>query len=340
MRIRLLPHPALCLLLFCSYFPLSFAGQTHLSKTLDVKNNSPIISLFSLPRADFYPSNKPGTRTLESSFEITNYISSTSKQGDFLLIDGESWSLNSKLLYQYNHQLQIGLSTKWIKHGKGITDRFIYHFHDILQLPQNGRSDEYHERFFWSFYADSQEVLTVRDDLSAWGDTELSLAWQPPELNNTQFNAFLKLPTGDYQQQTGSERVDFSLSFAQQNPDWFSNRNSLNTSSIAFWYGAGLGYTSKVTELSKFTQNILNFSLRTGLAWLVSANWQVKAQIDTHSPLFKTELRELGWFPLQFTIGTDYKVTEDATLNLMIVEDLRPRSAPDVIFSTGLSIKF
>ena len=296
--------------------------------------------LFSLPKADFSVPEIRGTRSLKTSLEISNYISKTTKDGDTLYIDGESLKIQNKLSYQYSKQVRVAINTSWIKHSDGISDRFIYHFHDLLGLPQNGRSDAYHDQLYWRFYSDNETVLSLDQERSSWGDTELSLTWQPQQLERTQLNLMLKLPSGSYTNQTGSEGIDIGFSLTQQNPEWLSDRTILEQQALAFWYGAGLGFTSHVSKLSKFDQNPINFSLRTGLAWLVSADWELKTQLDTHSPLFNTELRELGWFPLQFTLASEHHLTAKTSLSFMIVEDLRPRSAPDVIFNTSLALRF
>ncbi|KZY95332.1 hypothetical protein A3743_23910, partial [Oleiphilus sp. HI0072] len=307
------------------------AAQTYNSETIDARNNSPIAMLFSLPRASFYPNEQIGSIHLQSDASLTNYISTTDKNGDYFRIDGETWRFRNTVSYQYSQQLRILVDASWIKHGGGLGDRFIFHFHDALALPQNGRSDKQHDRFNWTLYSENQQVLSFQREASSWGDTEVSFAWKMKEISDTQYNATLKIPTGNYTNQTGSEAFDINFSITQQNPEWFKRRNFFEQTKLSLWYGTGLGYIGKSEQLKILEQHPVNLSFRAGFAWLISPNWQLKSQIDTHSPLFKTELRELGWVPLQISFESAHRFSQDISINLMIAEDIRPRSVPDVI---------
>lgn len=296
--------------------------------------------LFSIPRADFFNTNDVGSSILKTNIELTNYISSTEKHGDKFLLDGETWGIRSKLSYQYNEQLQFQFHTILLKHSGGISDRFIYHFHDTLSLPQNGRSNEHHDQLFWHLNANELQILSVSDDKHSWGDSEVSISYKPNQLDNIQLNATLKLPSGNYSKQTGSEKPDIHFSISHQNPSWFDDRNFLETTKLSLWYGVGLGYTGQAKQLKTLSQRPVIFSLRTGFSWKPTHNWQLKAQLDSHSPLFDTEIRELGWIPVQISFESTYQISQDTSFNFVIAEDLRPRSVPDVIISTGLAFRF
>ncbi len=315
------------------------ATQTFTSDTIDVRNSGPIASLFSLPRADFFSSQEPGIVTLQSELELTNYFSTSKKGGDLLRIDGESWRARNKLSYQLNEQLQVHISSAWIKHSGGISDRLIYQFHDALQLPQNGRTKNQNDILSWQLSAGSEQQALLSEDVSSWGDVELSLAWKPKSVDATQVNTTLKLPTGNFREQSGSEKADFNVSVSQQNPKWFKRRKFLQQIPLSLWYGAGLGYIGEADKVKGLSQYPINLSLRGGFAWRVSGNWQLKAQLDSYSPLFDTDLRELGWIPFQASFESKHRLSLDTLIKFMIAEDLRPRTVPDVIFSTGLIIK-
>jgi len=317
----------------------SVAG-TFTTSTISTENRSPIIQLFSLARGDYQPNRGIGDFTWQPLVEVSNYISSTRKSGDFILLDGETSFFINTFRYQYTPETTIQTSLPLLSHNKGFLDQFIYHFHDALQLPQNGRTSNNHDRMKWVLQSNSEEVLRFEEPQGSIGDISFKIGWKPKAHSDIQLNYLVKIPTGSFKKQTGSENVDIGVSASQMNPEWFKQRNFLSDSTLAFWFGGGLSYLGKTDELSKFKRYPFSFTLRTGIAWSLYASWQLKFQMDTNSPLFKTEIRELGWFPVQFSIASTYNIKRNIQADFLIIEDLRPRATPDVTFSTGLSYTF
>jgi len=327
-------------LFFLLYAFQARSGETFITETVWVENRSPIMQLFSLSRPDFYPNQTTGTITWSPRLEVVNYISSTRKGGDFIFIDGETWQISNTLRFQLNPQTQIQATLPWIKHNEGLFDNFIYHFHELFQLLQNGRTQEFNDRMTWIFESNGEQVLLYEENTSALGDLQLKLFWTPESKRNIQLSGLLKLPTGNFAHQTGSENIDIGFSATHMNPDWFRQREFLEHKTLAFWYGAGISYIGKAQKLKDFDNYPLSLTFRSGLALEISPKWQLKIQADTNSPLFNTKIRELGWFPVQLTTAIAHTINESTQVDFSIIEDLRPRSAPDVIFNSGLSIHF
>jgi len=155
------------------------AANTIETNTISVFNNSPIVNLFGLARPD-YSTHKPlRSLTLRAQYELTNYISSTAKNADVFFIDGETLSLRHSIQYQYSSNLQLSVSIPWIKHSGGNADQFIYNFHDLLQLPQNGRTEANEDDIRWRLIHKGQTLLSVNDKQSAWGDTSITAQLTP-----------------------------------------------------------------------------------------------------------------------------------------------------------------
>lgn len=325
-----------------NFFINSFAtaAQTIDTDTITVFNNSPVVNLFGISRPDYSTQKAQESLTIRAQYELTNYISSTAKNDDVLFIDGETLTLRHAFSYQLTPDLQIGLSIPWIKHSGGITDEFIYNFHDILQLPQNGRTEANEDDLRWRLIHDGQTLLSVNDKLSGWGDISITAQLTPPDSPSVRWTFMTKLPTGDFDQQTGSEKLDLGLSFSEMNPQWFKQRSLLAQTDLAFWYGAGLSYLGEIKQFSVLDQAPLVATFRTGFAYAPLKNWQLKTQLDSQSPLFDTKIRELGWFPLMLSFASSHQFGSESLLELVIIEDLRPRSAPDVIFQTNFQTTF
>jgi len=72
------------------------------------------------------------------------------------------------------------------------------------------------------------------------------------------------------------------------------------------------------------------------LAWPLSDRLSVKGQLDGHSALVRSDLRQVGGWSLQGGFGGAWQATNGVALEVGVFEDLRPGSAPDVTFQFAL----
>tara|TARA_R110002049_G_scaffold3884_2_gene28369 strand:+ start:2447 stop:3460 length:1014 start_codon:yes stop_codon:yes gene_type:complete len=334
-------NPILILATVCTLLTSNAnSAEFFLTDSISLLNNGPILNLFQFSRPDIIENRREGSFTLNSKFELSNYISSTSKNGDQLYIDGESWIFRNTLSYQASSNFIISASLPWIKHTGGKSDSFIYNFHDLLQLPQNGRTKDNQNDLRWILNKDGKTLLNVDSELLGWGGLSITGQLTPRDAPSVKWSFMAKLPTGSYDKQTGSDELDIGASFAQMNPDWFQNRSFLSELNLAFWYGSGASYLGKTGALKDLDQNSFVFTFRTGFAYSPIQSWHLKCQLDAHTPIFDTDVRELGWAPVQISFSTLHQLSEKTQFEFVIIEDIRPRSAPDVIFQTSLQTTF
>ena len=244
---------------------LSWAAKTFLSDTIPTGNRTPIVQLFSLSRPDFLSPSAPKTIQFENRLDIANYLSAANKAGEIFFIDGETWTLNNTIVFSLDEQSYFKASLPLVRHDKGFTDRFIYHFHDILQLPQNGRSNSNQNRIDWVLGKDGKQVLRVTETKSGIGDINLTYSWKPQSIDTSQVNLQLKLPTGEFEKQTGSNKPDIGLSFVVMNPNWFKKRDYFENHALALWYGLGINYIGHVGKLEPFDPIPWVATLRAGV---------------------------------------------------------------------------
>jgi len=314
-----------------------YGAEIYAAESLATTNDTPFVQLFGLTRADYKLKLSNKQTRLHSQLSIANYLSAGDKDSTFFYIDGETHIWRNSLYHQLNQDFGITVMIPRIRHSAGFADRFIYDFHDILRLPQNGRRDTHHDRLDWFLRRDGQALARLEENSSGWGDITASLIWFSKP--NQQWQAQVKLPQGDFDSQTGSERLDAGISFAGSNPEWLEARAWLSKLPLSVWYGAGLSYIGQNAELSALEPYGWASTARVGMGLAVS-DWQLKAQLDTNSPLFDSEIRELGWIPLQITLAAGLQLLHNSELTFAIVEDLRPRVTPDVIFNLGLKHTF
>lgn len=333
---HILSRTCLCLLLLASAD--SYAAATFTATSLVIENRTPILATSSILKPDVVTLPAAGAFEGATRAELINYLSAGNSGLNGYYIDGETWQVTQSLSMGVSDNGAVTLELPWLKHHEGISDHFIYHFHDVLQLPQNGRTPNRHDLQAWDLRVNGETILRFEDNHSGLGDVRLR--WQQ-ELASGQLGLALKLPTGDFDEQTGSEEFDVGVSFAQQNPDWFRQRDLLADTALALWYGVSLNYV-QVNDLlaDALDARPVIVAARAGLGWQVSPRWILKTQLDANSPFFDSELRELGWVPLLIGIASETHITPSSIFDFMIVEDLRPRTSPDVVLSFGLRYRF
>lgn len=319
------------------YSTLVSAAEVFRTQPLAVENRSPIIMLTALAKPSFMPMKQAYHRHWRSQFEVANYLSETNKGAESFRIDGETWVVSNHFSQQLSKGRFLSVSIPWLRHSKGISDRLIYQFHDVLQLPQNGRQDDHHDQRYWNLSYGSEQLLLARDPQSGFGDITLQLSQWIADDPDQQWLTQFKLPNGDFEQQTGSGNIDAGVAIGFRNPDWLRSRTWLPSEPLSFWYGLGLNYIGHIKELEPLEQHSWVLSARSGVAWRINENWQLLSQLDTHSPFFNSKIRELGWVPLQLSFASEHSVSQQTSLTFAITEDLRPRVTPDVIFTIAIN---
>lgn len=305
-------------------------AQVHITESLSVENRSPYIMQFALARPSVERFQNTEAWQSHTRLEVANYLSSGNKSGERLFIDGETWIIQQTLVSRHG-DTSFELNIPWLRHGTGLLDRIIYDFHELFHMPQNGRTDDRHDEIGWQLSKDGAFFGSLTGQSQGIGDLVLA-ATRYLEGDTLQARAQLKVPTGDHQKQTGSEGWDLGLAISQVNPFWLTNRNWLDDYSLSFWWGLGLNYLSTAQGLASLDQNHWVATGNLGMSWKFLSRWEAKIQFDSNTPVFDSEIRELGWMPVQLTLAGAYRFSAADSLSFAIAEDLRPRVTPDAIF--------
>ncbi len=298
-------------------------------------NQLPFHQIFGLPSLDNSPLTEAGdwrssvVATFSNTYEFDGYDEEIS-------IDGETHRFSLLLNYALRDNLQVGFEIPYVKHSGGFLDDFIYEWHDFFGQPQNGRDKDESDEIFFEYKNSDGEEFGIDSTKSGIGDVRLNIAYSRPlEKDRTLiYSAEVKLPTGDFDKLTGSGGTDVSVGVTINDP------HSLAKSNVTLFGGLAAMYLGDIdSDLSKDQYNFA-MALRAGMGWQALKKLQLKLQFDGHTPLYDSDLEEMGDPTLQIVIGGSLLFTEDVYLDLAITEDLIVETAPDVGFILALVAKF
>lgn len=305
------------------------------AQPLAIFNQSPLQLIFGLPAANGPKLLTNGRQQLDFTVDYSSHFVNKSAPGEALLLDGET--TRAALTYRRGlvRGLEVRVEVPFIDHSGGFFDSTLNEFHDITSAGDGGRANAPDDRQLYAYNRNGQPVFRVDDSPSGLGDIRVSLA-QTLNLSTTTLtsvHAQLKLPTGDADELTGSEGLDFAA--------WASaGRNN-----IAF---QGFSVTGAVGGLYTATGDVLPDQRRqgAGFGWLtLGYDWShrfiLKAQAYAHSPLYKnSNLDSLNKVTVQGAAGFEWGFSPVTRLDFSIVEDLSEDASPDVSFNLALRRRF
>jgi hypothetical protein len=136
--------------------------------------------------------------------------------------------------------------------------------------------------------------------------------------------AGVKLATGDTEMLAGSGSVDEWLTLLRTRP--LPNRRY----AAGYYWGVGLMHVGD-PEVIEFRSETWVYTGVLGGSWQRWPRFGLKAQLDVHTPFYDSPLEEIGETAFEVTFGAWMQRRKDARLEFALVEDLRVRTAPDVV---------
>lgn len=132
------------------------------------------------------------------------------------LVDAETYRGTLAIRRGIRGHAQLELMVQAINFQGGFLDRPIEGFHDLFQLNQAGREGVLRDQFVAYLESGDQLLFVDREPESDFGDTVLGVKVdllpnrRPPSLELA-IQGRVKLPTGDSEDFTGSDSVDFGV---------------------------------------------------------------------------------------------------------------------------------
>jgi hypothetical protein len=306
-----------------------------------VRNFSPTALVHGLSIAETPYLLPAGKTTLHTGFDLANNATINTRNDERILLDGETYVATLGLRYGLSDQLQVGIDLPWVWHSGGFLDSFISDWHDFFGLPEGDRDDLKNDQLDYRYSRNGEERLRLQDKTDSLGDLRLKLAWQFATTAQSAFTlqAQVKAPTGDADKLTGSEAWDVSLAISAQRNFSLGNGHGESKGRGALWGGFGVSWLGDGEVLEEDVEDFAA-SGWVGAGWSPLDWLSLKVQIDSHTALYDSDLRELGDPAVILTMGGTLGLGEKTFLDVGVGEDLNVNASPDITFHLDLNHRF
>ena len=300
--------------------PIALTGAAHAQEAIPfhTRNLNPLVSIFGLPawhvpreRLDFSVTS-----------DIANHYRLSQRRPDTLIADGETIRTGFFVARRLDEHWSVSVELPYYRIYGGVLDDVIDAWHSAFDLPDGGRNTR-PEGLVQFQMAHDGDVFFNRDTRgSGLGDVQLGVAYSIGDFAVA--SAWLKLPTGEEDLLAGSGSSDWAVSFLRPREVSFGNR-----SAGYFW---GFGYIHVGESFAQpFGQRDDGYFGVLGGSLRIAPKLGVKAQIDMHSALYRSELEEIGERAWQGSIGGWWEFGARGTLDFAVNEDLEVSTSPDIV---------
>ena len=304
---------------------VSSAAYAEQAAPIYVANQNPFVQIFGLPKAE------PGTITPKGKLDAgflyqvsNNAITSEEPNGESIIWDGETAQYTLRFRYGVSDKLELGLDVPYVEHSGGWLDSAIRNYHEAVGFP-NDRQEQFDQDQIKYQY----DEISMTNKHSGLGDVRLTAA-VPLFTKSLQsrrhlaLRSLLKLPTGNADDLLGSGGTDVSMGLAYSDYEMLSGINTVLSTYIGGIYMGN-------TEVLRHKQ--LHFAGYGGVSldWLALKWLELKLQMDLHSAMYDSELKQLG-SSMQLLAGGTFHFPGEVLLDWGITEQVITDATPDVGF--------
>lgn len=298
-------------------------------------NQSPLIQIYGLPALGESHVLGPEQSTLALHLQIANHFTGASNNTENLSLDGETRRLTLHWRQGLPGNREWGFELPHVTHNGGFLDMSIEEFHDILHLPQNGRTDLPRNRIDYRYARQGVYLVNLNRAVSGVGDVRLFAGMPATEAASKHgytavWRVSLKLPTGDDAELLGSGSTDLA--------GWLSAATTRPPDKWNLYGGGGLLLMNESNVMPAQQRHLVAFGTL-GLSLKFLPPLTVKGQLDMHSPFYSDSgLRQLGRYAVQGLLGLDWEFAPRTFLAFSVSEDMVVGAAPDVAFNLSLAM--
>lgn len=306
-------------LAFCSGVPAALADP------FPLRDQNPLI------RGVYLPVGEPALASDAAwgqtfTLTVSNTTNIESRNGEELLVDGESTELRWSGSWRVAKRWQLGLSIPLVHYGGGGLDATIDHWHRFLGLPSGDRPLRPENELEFA-YQGTRGSLDITESYTGLADSSLQAGFTALSTTTSSIDLWigLELPTGDAQRLTGNDALDVA--------GWIDGHWQL----AAMWRvdaTFGISRPGSVDPLPLEARSVVPFGTL-ALSW-GRAQYGIALQLDAHGSCVEdTQLDFLGSATL-LTVGGHYQTTGGWRFELAVTEDIQVGASPDVAFYFGI----
>ena len=287
---------------------------------LKIRNLNPMISIFGLPT---WPNFNSGHSSLQYLTERANHFQFANRGNELVRLDGETHRniliINNKI---ENNDV-VSIEIPQISHTSGSLDDFINGWHKTFGMPDGNRDMFPEDSMSLLYIINNNQVFNLTNTVKGLGDIQVNYR---KVFSNTSsiFSIGVKIPSGDHTRLLGSGSPDLSITYFKD----LSNKNL--TSSYKFYWGFGVLATGK-SRMFDNKNDYIGLGIF-GLNYKIHNSLILKAQMDFHTPFYKSVLDEFK-ASIQANIGLLLRLEENKDITFSVGEDLIVKTAPDVTLS-------
>jgi len=249
-----------------------------------------------------------------------------------LILDGESSQLNLRYRHRLNECWQFNVNGSLLAHSQGWFDQPVDDFHQFFGLPDAQRDLSPFDQLDYSYRLNGEQQ-TLAGEESGLGDAQIQVQRYlgcSPASTIVRFG--VKLPLGKTETLTGNGAYD---AFIDVQSPWQRSQRFTRLQ----WAGSlGVLRSGNSQFLAEQLPWIGFGALGLNLA-LTNRNHLV-AQLDWHTSVFESELRELNDIGAQFTLGYRYESRNKGAFEFSFSEDLVIDTVPDIVFRLAWIARF
>lgn len=295
---------------------------------IPTSNRIPFIATHGLPpaRSAFLLPSGRTQISLHADAANTSIVDGQGAQST--IIDGETHRLELAFRRGIGSGWEIGANLPVLRHSGGFLDRPIEEWHNIFGLPSGNRDRLPRNRLLFSQRNPDGRAFLLDSNAAGVGDLQLLVSRQLAD--GLALRTSLKLPTGDSGLLTGSGATSLSSSL---------HASGAFTQRLHWHVSAGLLFSGSSEVLQSHAESTVAFGSTT-LAWRAVDSLVLKAQLDTHTAVYKGTGEPLNRATFQLSIGAAFAVAPNWTLDIGFSEDVAVETAPDIVFHAGLTRRF
>ena len=308
------------------------AGAARPGQPLAVRNLSPATQIYGLPRA-LGAASRPGRAAASLIVEHANNFTGRAAGNVRAVFDGSTTVASLAFRGALPARLEWGIEIPYVHHSGGFTDGLIEGFHDLFGLPDGARDGTSRGALNYRVDYAGDPVIAVG---SAGGDLGDLRGWLGMRLGGSDreviARAMVKAPTGSIDELSGSGATDVSL--------WLEmvDRRTLSGAGVTVTLMGGVSRLGD-GDLAELGQQELVYVGHLGLHWPVTDRLILRGQLDAHSDVIDSEVRQFAQSAVLGTLGGTLALSGRSWLDLGLVEDLTGGSAPDVVFLLTLGAR-